>query len=497
MSLVMNVLSGCGVALCALLAWGFAIYADYAWKLRKFRGPAALPIVGQLYDSKVVRVMRYLSDASKKYGKMFLFWPGNKAMLVVMEIEAARQVLTDTRTFLKGADYTEKFSVVFGEGLVTSNGETHKHDRGCLMKYFQPAHIEKNLNMLCAHTRTMMDEVLEPAVGTGKSVDMQDYFHMTALRIFGSFSVSHDYSAPDQRSFAKRLNHIVSWGSHVIGEHIILGIPMWSIIPRVRKLRHYVKVVDEHVDTLIDARIAQRKAGEECPDDTLTAMLDDNQSRDQMHAQLRTLLSAGHDTTAFFGCYMVYLLAQHPEVQDKVKEEVQRVLQGRTELTPEDIANLKYCRMVLQETLRLYTVIPFVNRTASKDYTLKGTKTTIPKGTVVLVPLTLMNRDPDLWNEPNEFRPERFAEITGHTSARNGYLPFGYGSRTCIGNTLALIEGTCMIALLMQRYRFVQDPGFKPQLIPGISLVSKNGIHVRIERDEGMVAGPNPNEASE
>merc|ERR1712070_1084856 len=107
--------------------------------------------------------------------------------------------------------------------------------------------------------------------------------------------------------------------------------------------------------------------GDEVPDDMLAAMIGDQLPRSKMHAQLRTLLSAGHDTTAFFGCYMVYLLAQHPEVQDKVKEEVQRVLQGRTELTADDIANLKYCRMVLQETLRLYTVIPFVNRTASKD----------------------------------------------------------------------------------------------------------------------------------
>jgi cytochrome P450 len=86
------------------------------------------------------------------------------------------------------------------------------------------------------------------------------------------------------------------------------------------------------------------------------------------------------------------------------------------------------------------------------------------------------------------FKPERFEEHTGHSSAKLGYLPFGYGSRTCIGNTLALSEGTVMIALLMQRYRFFPVAGFKPEVIAGISLVSKNGIRVRVEAEtQGVV----------
>lgn len=141
--------------------------------------------------------------------------------------------------------------------------------------------------------------------------------------------------------------------------------------------------------------------------------------------------------------------------------------------------------MVMQETLRLYTIIPFVNRTAVKDVQLKDSKTVVPAGATVLVPLSLMNRDRETWADPSTFRPERFEEagIAGHTSAKNGYLPFGYGSRTCIGNNLALIEGTCMIALLMQKYRFFPVEGFKPQLMSGISLVSNNGVHVKVTRD--------------
>ena len=105
--------------------------------------------------------MKYLGSNAAKYGKTFLFWPGNKAMLVCMDQDIVRQVLTDTKTFVKGDDYTMKFSVVFGEGLVTANGERHKHDRSCLGKYFLRSSIEKQLEMICTQTKKAMDEVLE------------------------------------------------------------------------------------------------------------------------------------------------------------------------------------------------------------------------------------------------------------------------------------------------------------------------------------------------
>merc|ERR1719231_78227 len=139
----------------------------------------------------------------------------------------------------------------------------------------------------------------------------------------------------------------------------------------------------------------------------------------------------------------------------------------------------------MMETLRLYAVIPFVNRVCTKDTQLKADGRLVPAGTTVLIPLGLMNRDTEVWDEPNVFRPERFEGMAGANSAKSGYLPFGYGARTCIGNSLAMTEGMCIIALLMQRYRFVEDTTHKPKLTSGISLVSKNGIHVRLQREVG------------
>jgi len=409
--------------------------------------------------------------------------PLMNAMLVIADPLVARELLSNTKTFVKGDDYTKKFSVVFGEGLVTSNGERHKHDRACLGKYFAKYFIDKQMGMFCSETRRMMDEDLEPNLG--KERDLQHFFHILSLRIFCRMCFSIDLGAPEYQALASRGNAVVIDGSKMIGTSMMLRIPIVRLWPQVRRVQAGVRWIDALFSEEIEARKAARRAGQLVPDDILGALMDDKTiTKPQILAQLRTLMSAGHDTTAFFGCYMAFLLASHPAVQDKLKAEVATVLGGqRADLTPADLDKLKYCRMVMQESLRLYSVIPVITRTAIQDYVLKGSGRVVPKGTVVLFPLFLMSRDPGHWEAPSEFRPERFKGKPSHTQASNGYLPFAYGSRTCIGNTLALTEGTVFLALLMQRYRFHPAVGFKPKIAAGVSLTSTNGVVVRVEAD--------------
>ena len=213
-------------------------------------------------------------------------------------------------------------------------------------------------------------------------------------------------------------------------------------------------------------------------------MLDAGTNRKEMYEQFTTLIAAGHDTTAFFGCYMCYLLATHPEVQTKLKTEIKGVMNGRLNVTAEDIKAMPYLSCVMKEVLRMYTVIPFVNRTTTQDVLLRDANIVLPKGTTALIPLCIMNRDGDVWDEPNKFKPERFEVLNiSDSSAKHGFLPFGYGSRTCIGNTLALTEGAVMFSLLLQKCTFSKVEGFKPKIAAGISLVSQNGIRVICVRD--------------
>ena len=223
---------------------------------------------------------------------------------------------------------------------------------------------------------------------------------MLALRIFGQFSISKDYGSAENRGIANTINETVKFGSNVVGKHIILNLPMSRIFPRVRKLIQKVQYIDSHLDDVIDDRISLIKQAGAPPDDILDVLLAQATPRETIRHHLRTLLSAGHDTTAFLGCYMAYLLSHHPDVQHEVKKEIGEVLDnGRLPLTSDRMKQLIYCRMVIQETLRLYTIIPFVNRVTTRDYKWEGTDQvlehgkTIPKGTVLLIGLSTMNRD--------------------------------------------------------------------------------------------------------
>ena len=468
----------------------FSIYLYKRIKYIQFKGPIPFPVLGNLYDPKAAFVITYINSCINKYGNIFTFWAGPKAMLVVSEPEIVRKILTDTKVFIKGTDYTEKFSVVFGQGLVTSNGEKHRKDRGCLGRFFTQKYISEYNNLICELTDNMIIENILPNIG--KIMDIQNFFHILSLRIFGKFSIGIDYSLPENQEFALKLNSGVKQGSNIIGTHIILNIPMLPFLPSVKKLKSIVKNVDNHISDIINKRLELIKNEENCPDDILNTLINRslrnylNDSFDytmkDIHEHIRTALAAGHDTTAFFGCYMTYLLSLYPEIQNKIRTEINKNLSNTDYLSNEDIDKLKYCKCVLKEVLRLYTIIPFINRTCVTKYKIEGTNYVIPANTVILIPLTNMNRSSKIWENPTTFNPDRFIDYPSINIPKKGYFPFGYGSRGCIGTNLAMVEGIIMMVKLVSKFKIYPDPNFKPDIIAGISLISKNGINVRLEK---------------
>ena len=264
-----------------------------------------------------------------------------------------------------------------------------------------------------------------------------------------------------------------------MGRMIVLGLPSWDIMPAVRYLRFAADSLWVVFQGIISERKAQLAKGEaQDIDDCLSAMIANNVSDKDMRDHMITLICAGHDTTAFFSAYMCYLLATNQDVQDKLREEIQVTMKGKTELTADDMTEMKFLHNVMQETLRMYSIIPAVTRVATEEVHIKEANMTIPKGATVMIPLFLINRDPELWEKPSEFNPERFEGKGDFTSAKNGFFPFGYGARTCIGNTLAQLESAVFICHLLLQFRLKADPGFKPAIMSGISLTTSNGINV-------------------
>ena len=163
--------------------------------------------------------------------------------------------------------------------------------------------------------------------------------------------------------------------------------------------------------------------------------------------ELVVFLLAGHDTTATTLSYALWALGRHPDMQEKVYREVAQF--GDRELTPEDLPRLEYTTMVLHESLRLCPPGAVIARAALQDVEVDGHL--VEAGTMLIVGVYAMHRDPALWDDPVTFSPDRFTPGQRKARDRWQYLPFGAGPRSCIGDHFAMLEATLALATIVRR----------------------------------------------
>ncbi len=268
----------------------------------------------------------------------------------------------------------------------------------------------------------------------------------------------------------------------------VLGAPDW--VPRPGRLifsRTAVRDMRRIADEAIEAR---RARGPDGVPDLLDLLLEgeDPETRRQMNtAELRdnllTFIVAGHETTALTLAWALYLCAFDPSVQARARSEIFQVLGTRDAVTGEDVANLPFVRMIIDEALRLYPPAGVVSRTALAHDTLCGRE--VKPGDTVMIPIYALHRSHLLWDAPDTFRPERFADRKAID--RYAYLPFGDGPRICIGPSFALQEAVIILGTLLARFRFTLVAGKTPDPVMILTLRPQGGVWLEAE----PIGGPN------
>ena len=170
-------------------------------------------------------------------------------------------------------------------------------------------------------------------------------------------------------------------------------------------------------------------------------------SDDEICNELIVFLAAGHDTTATTLGYALWSLGRHRELQQRVVAELADL--GDRDLTPDDIPRLGYTVAVLHEALRLCPPAAAIGRTAMQDIAVDGYR--IPRGTTLIAGVYAVHRDPQLWDDPLTFDPDRFSAANSKTRDRWQYLPFGAGPRSCIGDHFAMLEATLALATIVRQ----------------------------------------------
>jgi cytochrome P450 len=246
-------------------------------------------------------------------------------------------------------------------------------------------------------------------------------------------------------------------------------LPFWVPTLRNIRLRHTVRQLDRILQSLIDRRRAQGAGG----GDFLSLLLNAKDEQDgrgisdrQIRDEVMTMFLAGHETTAVALCWTWLLLAQHPEIQERVAAEATAVL-GDREPVAADVPKLIFCEQVIRESMRLYPPAYVVGRRPIEDITIGGHF--IRAGTNVLMSQWIVHRDPRWYDEPLRFNPERWADGLASRLPKYAYFPFGGGPRLCL-------------AMIARRFRLSLAKTGEIRIQPAVTLRPRDPIPMRIEK---------------
>jgi cytochrome P450 len=199
---------------------------------------------------------------------------------------------------------------------------------------------------------------------------------------------------------------------------------------------------------------------------------------EQVRDELMTFLLAGHETTALALSWALYMLSRNDEAEEKLHEEVDRVLAGRLP-SVFDLPSLLFIESIVKETMRLYPPAWSVARTAINDFELDGYR--VPAGANIVMSQWIMHRDQRFFSEPEKFEPDRWSTSACQNLPRFAYFPFGGGPRQCIGASFATIEAVLILGTIARRFRLVAVDKTPVLPVPSITLRPKDPIRMRIE----------------
>ena len=361
-----------------------------------------------------------------------------------------------------------------GQGLLTSEGAEWRQQR----RLCQPAFHRERLS---SYGRTMSAYAEEMLAGwpQGEVRDIHQEMMQLTMRIVAKVLFSVEVSE-DAQKVAAALNLLMR---HTSGFRMIMPPPLRHLpLPALVRAKRAVRELDEIVNRIIRQR---RASGEDTGDllSMLMAARDEDGSAmtdRQLRDEIMTFLLAGHETTAVSLSWTWYLLSEHPEVAQKLRQELNDVLGGRTPQL-EDLARLPYTDKVVKESMRLYPPAWSLARTAAKEMEIAGYR--LPVGANVVMSPWIIHRDPRFFEDPDQFKPDRWTAQTTQQLPRFAYFPFGGGPRLCIGASFAMMEANLLVATIAQRFQLHLVPGHPVDPLPGITLRPRHGMRMQIIRN--------------
>lgn len=429
---------------------------DYSIPQPKTYGPLGnLPII----DKKAPSLS--FAKLAEEYGPIYRFVGMGRTMLVVSSPEYATEVCDKTR-FEKSVGGALKFARAFGgDGLFTA--ETHEPNWRKAHNILMPCFSQSAMKGYHPMMLDLAEQLIQKwsRLNPGDTIDVAADMTLLTLDTIGLCGFNYRFNSfyRDQpHFFITSMNRALSEAMKKFLRPAFLDKLM------IRKNRQFYEDINT-MFTLVDPIIAERRASGEEGNDLLSNMLygidpETGEGLDDRNIrfQIITFLIAGHETTSGLLSFALYFLMKNPDTLKKAYEEVDRVLTD-SHPTYEQVLDLKYVRMVLHESLRLWPTAPVIAFYAKED-TVLGGKYKVKKDERVSIILPALHRDKGAWgDDANEFKPERFRDM--QNIPHEAYKPFGQGQRACIGKQFALHEATLVLGMILKHFELIDHTNYQ------------------------------------
>ncbi|KAB8320812.1 cytochrome P450 [Tolypothrix campylonemoides VB511288] len=396
---------------------------------------------------------------------------------LVTHPDHVQYILNDNwQNFGKGEAMWKPVRQVAGNSLITSQGESWFRTRRLMQPMFTANQVNTFTELSVKIIASQLARFEKAA--DGGAIDMENEMRLLTqsitLGVIFSSSIDHNRA----ETLVEALKVLMQGLSRRL---FLCFLPKQFPIPGERAFRNAIQTTDDTILTIIRQR---RQSAFEHGDllERLLLARDEESKTGMNDQQLRdesiTLFIAGYETTATTLTWIWYLLDKHPEVERKLRAEIDTVI-GKRHPTSADVAKLQYTKMVIQEAMRVYPSGWFLARVVQADDVIDGYA--LKAGTTVLLCQYLTHRLPEFWDRPEVFDPERFAPEHSTQRHSHSYFPFGGGPHYCIGKHFVLLQTQLTVAMMMQKYRLRCFPGHPVEALPGITLRPRYGLRMIVE----------------
>jgi len=419
----------------------------------------------------------FVLEAHEKYGDVFVTRVLTGQSFFIRDPAVVNAInVTHAKHIHKPKVVKQMWKPFLGQGLVPNDGESWKRQHKLIMPGFHKMRVDAYAPTMAAYTRDMIRGWKNSETRDFRKEMLEVTLRLVAKTLFDT-DLAHDWQTVHQA-----MEDI----SEALIDHAQTPIPAprWWPSERNKRMVRALDAMDGVIQRLVSARRKDRKDRGDLMSHIVFATDEQGSMSDkQMRDELMTLIFAGHETTAHTLTWAWYLLATNRDKLKKAQREIDETI-GDRPIGVDDLRNLPYLEMCLKESLRRLPAVWIYAREAQCDLRLGDYF--FPKGAILAVSPLATGRNPKYFDQPLEYRPERWTRERERQLPKGAYVPFAAGPRVCLGKQFAMMEMRIVLGTLIQNVDVNVLEGFEPDFVAELSLnPGERGMPMKVRFREG------------